>query len=198
MGSWILRGLAFAAAMVVVRLFQGTMINTWQESAGAISAVLVGLFALGAAGWGLLDGLVDAGLHADPDKRNDLAMRWLLAGLLAGILSGAVAWLISRGDQALYTGGLISEVTTFAAFTALVVFISALLGATVGRWVLDRRPRAARSHGRDGERADTDVFTAVRGEAPTEGIPVTSDDANTEVMRIDPSHAKPPRKPFSH
>jgi len=142
--------------------------------------------------------LVDAGLHADPDKRQDLAMRWLLAGLLAGILSGAVAWLISRGDQALYTGGLISEVTTFAAFTALVVFISALLGATVGRWVLDRRPRAARSHGRDGERADTDVFTAVRGEAPTEGIPVTSDDANTEVMRIDPSHAKPPRKPFSH
>jgi len=194
-----LRGLVFAAAMVVVRVFQGTMINTWQEAAGAISAILVGLFALGALAWGVLDGLVDAAAHRDPDRRKDLSLRWLLAGLLAGVLSGGICWLLSQGYQALYTGGLISELTTFAAFTALVVFLSAILGATVGRWVLDRRPPPARGHGGDGERADTDVFAAVRNdgrEATTEGIPTTEDDANTEAMRrIDPS-AKPSRKPF--
>ena len=120
MSSWMLRGLVFAAAMVVVRLFQGALINAWQTQAGLISIVLLLLFITGVVVWGLLDGRADARANRDPDRRADLAMTWLLAGLLAGILSGAVSWLISLFYSGLYTGGLINEVTTFAAFTALV------------------------------------------------------------------------------
>jgi MFS family permease len=172
MRNWILRGLVFAAAMVVVRLIQGALINAWQTQAGLISIVLLLLFVIGVAVWGVFDGRADARANPDPDRRGDLAMTWLLAGLLAGVLSGAVAWLIAQFYNGLYTGGLINEVTTFAAFTALLVFLPGIIGVAVGRWRVDRNP-PPRPHGAPGdERADTDVFSAVRGdETPTGEIP---------------------------
>ncbi|OBI18128.1 hypothetical protein A5712_22325 [Mycobacterium sp. E2327] len=167
----MLRGLVFAAAMVVVRLIQGALINAWQTQAGLISVVLLLLFVIGVVVWGVLDGRADAKAQPDPDRRQDLAMTWLLAGLLAGILSGAVSWLIALAYSGLYTGGLINEVTTFAAFTALLVFLPGIIGVAVGRWRIDRNP-PPRPHGEGDERADTDVFSAVRGdEAPTGEIP---------------------------
>lgn len=51
-----------------------------------------------------MDGRADAKASPDPDRRQDLAMTWLLAGLVAGALSGAVAWLISLFYKAIYTG----------------------------------------------------------------------------------------------
>lgn len=221
----MLRGLVFAAAMVVLRLLQGALINAWQTQAGLISVALLILFVIGAVIWGVLDGRADAKAQPDPDRRQDLAMTWLLAGLLAGILSGAVSWLIALAYQGLYTGGLINEVTTFAAFTALLVFVPGIIGVAVGRWRIDRNP-PPRPHGADEERADTDVFSAVRGdetptgeipaqtapgaraeehtgsvataerEAPTETIPTAGDDAKTEVIRTDDArHAKPGEEP---
>lgn len=225
MRNWILRGLVFAAAMVVVRLIQGALINAWQTQAGLISIVLLLLFVIGVVVWGVLDGRADAKAQPDPDRRQDLAMTWLLAGLLAGILSGAVAWLIALAYTGLYTGGLINEVTTFAAFTALLVFLPGIIGVAVGRWRIDRNP-PPRPHEPGDERADTDVFSAVRGDeaptgeipaqtapgvqaeertgsvataerdAPTETIPTSADDAKTEVIRTDDArHAKPGSEP---
>jgi hypothetical protein len=166
MTNWMLRGLALGAAMVVVRLFQGTLISVWQTHAGLISIVLLLLFIVGVVAWGLIDGRDDAAANPDPDRRGDLAMMWLLAGLVAGLLSGAVTWLISVFYQALYVGGLINELTTFAAFTALVVFLGAISGVAIGRWRVDRtgayRPQGG--GGGEGDRADTDVFAAVRSE----------------------------------
>lgn len=52
MTNWMLRGLAFAAAMVVLRLFQGALINAWQMLSGLISLVLLLLFAIGGGGVG--------------------------------------------------------------------------------------------------------------------------------------------------
>ena len=94
-------------------------------------------------------------------------MTWLLAGLFAGIVSGAIAWLISLFYKGLYVGGLINELTTFAAFTALLIFLLAIAGVALGHWVIDRHadetPRQApRPRREDDERADTDVFAAVR------------------------------------
>lgn len=56
MTNWMLRGLAFAAAMVVLRLFQGALINAWQMLSGLISLVLLLLFAIGGVVWGVMDG----------------------------------------------------------------------------------------------------------------------------------------------
>ncbi len=180
MRNWILRGLVFAAAMVVVRLIQGALINAWQTHAGLISIVLLLLLVIGVAVWGVFDGRADARANPDPDRRGDLAMTWLLGGLLAGILSGAVAWLIALVYTGLYTGGLINEVTTFAAFTALLVFLPGIIGVAVGRWRVDRQSEKTpeKHHGLGGKQereGDTDVFSAVRGdEAPTGEIPAAT------------------------
>ncbi|MGO8772530.1 MAG: B-4DMT family transporter [Mycobacterium sp.] len=181
MNNWMLRGLVYAGAMVVVRLVQGTLINAFQTQAGLISLVLLLLFIIGVVVWGFLDGRADARANPDPDRRQDLAMTWLLAGLVAGLLSGAVSWLLALFYKGLYTGGLLNEITTFAAFTALLVFLPAIIGVTLGRWRVDRNPEAHRAAESSGERADTDVFSAVRGdETPTGEIPAGAGGARHE------------------
>ena len=74
MSKWLVRGLVFAALMVIVRLLQGAMINAWETKAGLISAVLVALYALVVLIWGYADGRSDARRNPDPDRRDDLAM----------------------------------------------------------------------------------------------------------------------------
>ncbi|ACC40628.1 B-4DMT family transporter [Mycobacterium marinum] len=178
MTNWMLRGLAFAAAMVVLRLFQGALINAWQTQAGLISLVLLLLYVIAVIVWGTLDGRADAKANPDPDRRADLAMTWLVAGLVAGILSGAVAWIIALFYKGIYVGGLINEVTTFAAFTALIIFLPGISGVAVGRWRVDRNAPPAPTHDGTGGRADTDVFAAVRADdSPTGEMPVASNQA---------------------
>jgi len=199
MRNWLLRGLVFAAVMVVVRLVQGALINAWQTQAGLISIVLLLLFVIGVAVWGVMDGRADARANPDPDRRQDLAMVWLLAGLVAGIISGAVSWLIALVYKGLYTGGLINEVTTFAAFTALIVFLPGIVGVTIGRWRVDRNPPPRPEGGPDEERADTDVFSAVRAddaqtgevagaqrEEPSAAIATAEREAPTETIPTGP------------
>jgi MFS family permease len=188
MSKWLLRGLVFAALMVIVRLLQGAMINAWETKAGLISIVLVVLYAVAVFIWGFSDGRNDARTNPDPDRRGDLAMTWLLAGLFAGVVSGIVAWFISLFYKSLYVEALLNEVTTFAAFTALLVFLFALAGVSLGRWLVDRKvdkePR--RHHGLaeaaadQEDRADTDVFAAVRHPGADETQPVATEGGGTE------------------
>ena len=177
MGKWLSRGLAFAALMVVVRLVQGTLINQFETKATLISISLLTIFGLIALLWGYLDGRNDARSNPDPDRRQDLAMSWLVAGLVAGLLSGVVTWLISLAYPPLYNGGLMNELTTFASFTALLMFIPAIIGVALGRWAVDRNaPEFDRKAAlEENERADTDVFSAVRDDAPTGEIPVVTE-----------------------
>ena len=133
-----------------------------------ISIALVVLFAIAAFIWGIVDGRADARANPDPDRRGDLAMTWLLAGLFAGVVSGAVAWFISLFYKSLYVEALLNELTTFAAFTALLVFLFAIAGVSLGRWLVDRKAdQTPHHHAHDEDRADTDVFAAVRQPAPT-------------------------------
>ncbi len=183
MNKWMLRGLVYAGLMVVVRLLQGALINAWQTHATLFSVVLLLLFIIGVVVWGVMDGRADAIANPDPDRRGDLAMTWLLAGLVAGALSGAVSWLIALVYSGLYTGGLLNEITTFAAFTALCVFLPGITGVVVGRWRVDRNP-PPRRQGTDDDRADTDVFSAVRADdAPTGEIPAQTAGAQAEERR---------------
>lgn len=172
MSKWLLRGLVFAALMVIVRLLQGALINAWETKAGLISVILVVAFAIVALVWGYVDGRADARDNPDPDRRQDLAMAWLLAGLFAGVVSGAVAWFIGIFYKNLYVEGLINELTTFAAFTALLVFIAAIVGVALGHWLVDRKtPEQPRRREGDDDRADTDVFAAVRDDSGYETYP---------------------------
>ena len=167
MSKWLLRGLVFAALMVIVRLLQGVLINLMESQALYISILLVAVYAIAAFVWGLSDGRADARANPDPDRRGDLAMTWLLGGLFAGIVSGFVAWFISLFYENLYAQGLLNEVTTFAAFTALLMFVMGVAGVALGRGLVDRKaPPMKRRSEADGDRADTDVFEAVRDDQP--------------------------------
>ena len=53
MSNWLLRGLVFAALMVIVRLLQGAMINAWETKAGLISIALIVVYAIVVFVWGL-------------------------------------------------------------------------------------------------------------------------------------------------
>ncbi|MCX2930314.1 B-4DMT family transporter [Mycobacterium sp. CVI_P3] len=165
MTTWMLRGLAFAAGMVIVRLGQGTLINIYETKAGLISIVLVALFGIGSFLWGLIDGRADANANPDPDRRRDLAMTWLLAGLVAGFVSGLITWVVSLFYKNVYAEGLISEITTFAAFTALMVFIPAIAAVAIGRFLVDRKRPDEPRRREDG--SETDVFDAVREDERT-------------------------------
>jgi hypothetical protein len=173
MSRWLLRGVVFAALMVIVRLLQGALINMMESQALLVSVTLVVLFAIAAFIWGLIDGRGDARANPDPDRRGDFAMTWLLAGLFAGIVSGFVAWFISLFYRNLYAEGLLNEVTTFAAFTALLTFLFAIGGVAIGRMLIDRNAPPVQRQTADGDRADTDVFEAVRDDRTEDDAPAT-------------------------
>lgn len=162
MSKWLVRGLVFAALMVIVRLLHGAMINAWETKAALISTLLIGAYAVVGPVWGYIDGRSDARINLDPDKRPDLAMMWLLAGLFAGVVSCLVTWFIGFFYSNLYVESLVNEISTFATFTALLVFLTAVLGVAVGRFLVDRKaPDQPLHHERDDDRADTGVFATV-------------------------------------
>jgi hypothetical protein len=168
MNKWLLRGLVFATAMVIVRLLQGVLINASPKNALSFSITLVVVYAIAVFIWGYIDGATDARHNPDPDRRADLAMTWLVAGLFAGVVSGAVSWIIGLFYKNFYVEGLLNEITTFAAFTALLIFLVSVAGVTLGRWLVDRKAPPAPKHDHAGDRADTDVFAAVNAGAPSE------------------------------
>ena len=138
MAKWLSRGLVFAALAVVVRLVQAPLIDRHQTRAEITSVSLILMFVILAFLWGLIDGRAEARADPESGRRGNLARRWLLAGLVAGVLSGAVLWLISQPWTSMYGGGVISEFTTYPALTALMVFLLAFLGMTIGHWPAGR------------------------------------------------------------
>ena len=78
MSKWLLRGLVFATAMVVLRLLQGALINAAPSQALWFSTTLIVVFAIALFVWGVIDGRIDARANPDPDRRGDLAMTWLV------------------------------------------------------------------------------------------------------------------------
>lgn len=168
MTSWMLRGLVFTGGMVLLRLVQGALINTYENKASMISLTLVAIYGIIPFVWGFLDGRSDAKENWDPDRRGDLAMRWLSAGLFAGVVSGGVTWIISLFYENVYSDDLLDELTTFAAFTALLVFIPAVIAVALGRLSIDRgRPEMPRRRTTDGAPEDIDVFEAARDNGAT-------------------------------
>jgi hypothetical protein len=139
MTTWLFRGLVFAALWTLERFVQGTLVNQAGTNSSMISIGLASAMTIPAFLWGLLDGRADAKDSPDPDRRRDLAMRWILAGVIAGMVSGVACLIISKMTVSMYAGSLFSELTTITAFSALVIFIPAIIAVSVGRWLVDRK-----------------------------------------------------------
>jgi hypothetical protein len=183
--DWLIRGLKFAALMVVLGQTQRALINQFPTLALIISVSLLVLFAVIAFACGLIDGRADARTNRNPNARHDFAMTWLLAGLVAGFLSGAVSWLISLVAKGLFVSGLISQITTFAAFCALLVFLPATAAVSIGRWLIDRHAQPADRKGsaRADDRVNADVFAKVQHDSAPE--PAATATADAELVSDD-------------
>lgn len=159
--QWLTRGAVFAVLMVLVRVVQGLAISLWETHGTAINIVLVLVFLAAVTAWAVADGRGDAQRNPDPDRREDLAMWWLLGGIFAGVVSGLVIWLISLFNDGIYAASILAELTTTAAFVALLVFVPAMAGVFAGRLLVDRKHKEHAAL----QQSDTDVFQAVQEEA---------------------------------
>lgn len=157
---WLTRGAVFAVLMVLIRVVQGLAISLWETHGTAINIVLVLVFLAAVSAWAIADGRGDGQRNPDPDRRDDLAMWWLLGGIFAGVVSGLVIWLISLFNDGIYAASILAELTTTAAFVALLVFMTAMVGVFVGRLLVDRKHKEHAAL----QQSDTDVFQAVQEE----------------------------------
>ncbi|WP_211196726.1 B-4DMT family transporter [Mycobacteroides salmoniphilum] len=159
--QWLTRGAVFAVLMVLIRVVQGLAISVWETHSTVINIVLVLVFVASVMAWAITDGRGDARRNPDPDRRDDLAMWWLLGGIFAGVVSGLVVWLISLFNDGIYAASILAELTTTAAFVSLLVFAPAMVGVFVGRLLVDRKEKEHAAL----QQSDTDVFQAVQEEA---------------------------------
>ena len=154
MSKWLLRGLVFAALMVFIRLVQGSGDQRLGDQ-GAIDQRHPGR-SLHHRGVRLGARRRPFGRARQPRSRpprrpgDDVA-----AGRpVRRDRQRRARWLISLFYKGLYVGGLINELTTFAAFTALLTFLGAIAGVALGHWVIDRHADDAprQHHGLVGDR----------------------------------------------
>ncbi|MGZ8179752.1 B-4DMT family transporter [Williamsia sp. SKLECPSW1] len=142
--SWLLRGLPMAAVHIVARVLLGMALvhsplhgTLWKTIAVAVVVVIPLI-------WGGIDGIVDARAHDDPDDYTDLTMRWLKAGLLAGVISAVISWgLANYVFNGMGENGFFIELFAGGSFTALLIFLPAMVGAGVGRYLARRQRRRA-------------------------------------------------------
>ncbi|MFI9511406.1 B-4DMT family transporter [Nocardia sp. NPDC052566] len=139
MNAWQLRAVMLGALVVFLRTVLGFAMVYWPTH-GAWMRILCLIVLLAAIGyWGLLDGRKDRAAHPDPEHGSDLTIRWLATAVAGGLGSGLVSWLLDfvpRFD--LGDNGLLFEVTAGASFIVLLIFIPALVGVALGRYLAGR------------------------------------------------------------
>ena len=136
----ILRGVPLAVVNVVARILLGLAIAQWPLSGSSLRWVALAGVVLAAAVWGFVDARRDRRSGANAD----LLILWLKAGLFGGVLAGALAWLVDLlpvfdlGDNS-----LLFELTSGAAWPALLIFVPAMAGVGVAHRIENRRERKA-------------------------------------------------------
>ncbi|MEH3155355.1 MAG: B-4DMT family transporter [Gordonia paraffinivorans] len=140
--SWLIRGLPLAAVHIVARVLLGMAIvhsplhGTWWKTIAVAAVVIIPLI------WAGIEGIADGRAHDDPDDYEDLTMRWLKAGLLAGVVAGIVGWALANYVFAgMGRNSFFIELFAGGSFTALLVFLPAMVGASVGRFLARRQRR---------------------------------------------------------
>lgn len=140
--AWLLRGLVMSAVHIGARVLLALAIVQWPLEATYWKTIAVASVVLAALVWGGIDGLLDGRAHADPDDYDDLTMRWLKAGLLAGLIAAIVGWVLGNWVLAgMGQNSLAIEIFAGGAFTTLLIFVPALVGAALGRYLTRRQHR---------------------------------------------------------
>ncbi len=144
MKPWLIRGVALAVVLVVVRsaLAWGVVALPTYGTAQRFTAIAVVLAV--AIVLGGCDGLIDARANPVKEQGIDLAGRWFKAALFAGVVSGAVCWAIGTWVlPGIGQGSLPFELVIGACFTALLIVIPASAGTVIGRRLATKRPAEA-------------------------------------------------------
>ncbi|AHH19327.1 hypothetical protein NONO_c45430 [Nocardia nova SH22a] len=143
MNSWVLRAIVLGALTVVLRTLLGFGMIYWPTNGSWMRIVCLVVLIVAGVAWGLLDGRGDRRANPDPERGGaDLTMRWLKAGVAGGLGSGLVSWILDflpkfdLGDN-----GLLFELTAGAAFIVLMIFIPAMVGVGIGRFLVGRDQR---------------------------------------------------------
>ena len=143
MNSWVLRAVVLGALTVVLRTLLGFGMIYWPTNGSWMRILCLVVLVVAGVAWGLLDGRGDRQANPDPERGGaDLTMRWLKAGVAGGLGSGLVSWILEflpkfdLGDN-----GLLFELTAGAAFIVLMIFIPAMIGVGIGRFLVSREQR---------------------------------------------------------
>ena len=129
------------AAHVVARVILGMIITTAPLQGVLSRNVALVIVLVIALVWSGLDGVVDARRHPIVEDRADLMMRWIITGLVTGVAAGLICFLLEgMGVDGLGSQGLLFDVTSGAAGTALLVIVPATIGIAIGRWIGKSEP----------------------------------------------------------
>ncbi|KAA0023508.1 B-4DMT family transporter [Antrihabitans cavernicola] len=144
MSGWLVRGLGLALVNVVIRTVLGLAISEWPLHGSPLRWLSVAVMVLLGIVWGFFDGRRDRRKNPDPERGADLTMLWLKAAVLGGLVAGAVSWIVDQAPKFdLGDNPLFFELTSGAAWTILLIFIPALIGVALGRWLASRKDRKA-------------------------------------------------------
>ncbi|MGU3294491.1 B-4DMT family transporter [Williamsia sp. M5A3_1d] len=140
MVAWMLRGVSMSVVHVVARVLLGLAIvhaplqGTYWKTLAVAVVVLIAII------WGGIDGIADGRAHDDPEDYDDLTIRWLKAGLFTGVVSAIISWALSNYVVAgMGQNSIFVELFAGGSFTTLLVFIPALAGAALGRFLAHRQ-----------------------------------------------------------
>lgn len=135
-----------SAVHIGARVLLGLAIVAWPLEATYWKTIAIAAVVLVALIWGGVDGIIDGRAHEDPDDYRDLTMVWLKAGLLAGLISAVVGWVLGNWVMAgIGQNSLPIEIFAGGSFTTLLIFVPALVGAALGRFLTRRQHRKDRA-----------------------------------------------------
>lgn len=131
-----------SAVHIGARVVLGLSIVAWPLESNYWKTIALAAVVLVALLWGGVDGLIDGRAHDDPDDYRDLTMVWLKAGLLAGLISAVVCWILGNWVMSgIGQNSLAIEIFAGGSFTTLLIFVPALAGAALGRFLTRRQHR---------------------------------------------------------
>ncbi|MBB4136491.1 B-4DMT family transporter [Gordonia humi] len=145
MTSWLLRGVVMSIVQIAARFILGAFIISSPLSKTPATWVTIAIVIVVAIVWGGIDGIRDAKAHSDPDDYEDLTVRWLKAGLLAGFVSCLVSYIVGTAGwlNGIGQASFPIEIIAGTSFVALLVFVPAFFGVSMGRIIIRREQRKA-------------------------------------------------------